>query len=196
MIRRAVLTLSCFALAGPAAAGWWEAFVDALRGEPGPKELARTERFSGGGVSFDVPAVLRRQVQGEERSREWSFSRGSFELELHDVEGRFEVADLLGTLVDAMGGGPRIKAEGPEPGRKVTLCGREVESVRARLQALGDWTVYEGFDLPAPEGRTRWLMFEDEPVKGQPSATARATYAAVLGSLRCEPVESGVATPR
>ena len=44
----------------------------------------------------EVPAVLRRQVQGEERSREWSFSRGSFELELHDVEGRFEVADLLG----------------------------------------------------------------------------------------------------
>lgn len=176
--------LALVALAPPG--DWWDAFVDALRGAPGRAELARVQSFAEDGLAFDVPAALRRTEKRLPSAREWSFARGGFELEVHDGEGRYSVADVLGTLADTLAGGKHVAAVGPEAGRKVTLCGREVESVRARIRVMDEWTAYEGFDLPASEGRVRWLLFQDELRDGQPSATARATYAAVLASLRCD----------
>jgi hypothetical protein len=162
--------------------------ADLLRGEPDAEELARNLRFEEAGISFDYPAVLRRRESTDaDGARRWSLEYGMFELALHADPERLRSQDYLGVLAESFAGGDRLDAEGPGAGRSALLCGQRLTAVRIRLKIGGDWSELQGFDLPAPSGGARMLVFDDEPVDSRPSAVAAATWERVLGSLRCDP---------
>jgi hypothetical protein len=161
---------------------------DLLRGEPSAEALAETAHFEGAGIAFDYPAVLRlREVTDDDGERSWSFEHGLFELELSERRVPLRAADFLGLLGDMFEGGRRVDAKPLDAGRTETLCGHRLTATRLRLKLAGDWSELQGFDLPAPPGESRLLIFDDEPGGEHPSAVARATWERVLGSLRCDP---------
>jgi hypothetical protein len=109
-----------------------------------------------------------------------------FELQLLAPQGELRGADYLGLLGSLFEGGRSIDAEAPGPGRTETICGHRITATRLRIKLMGDWSEQQAFDLPAPPGESRVLIFDDEPVDGKPSAVAAATWERVLGSLRCD----------
>lgn len=164
------------------------AMIDEWRGPPDAEDLEATAHFDEAGIAFDYPAVLRRRdetdVAGE---RTWSFEYGMFSLELHAPQRPLHAEAMLGVLADFLDvGGRSIDAQAPEAGRTVSLCGRETVATRTRVKLMGAWSQYEGFDLPAPDGEARMLLFSDEQTGGAASALAQATYARVFDSLRCD----------
>lgn len=162
--------------------------VDELRGPPDADAIAKSRRFEEDGIAFDYPAVLRPRLEEDEQGeRTWSFEYGMFTLEYRSSAVGVRTEDFLGVMVDLFEGGRSIDAEGPMPGRSVTLCGENVEATRIRVKLMGDWSSMEGFDLPGTDadGRVRSLVFDDEEVGGGESRLARETYARVLGSLTC-----------
>jgi hypothetical protein len=171
--------------------GWdtfWNAASDELAGPPDARALAKMERFDRSGISFDYPAVLRlrrdRKTADDAGDAHWNLSRGDFELDLHDASDAFSADayfEMLGSLFDD----ERGDVEGPEPGIEVTWCGRTIRAVRLRVTMFGDRHEMLGFGLPAPEGRSRVLLFDDVIVDGAGSTTASATFAAVDRSIRC-----------
>ena len=162
------------------------AFVDSLRGPPVANALEETAHFEAAGIAFDYPAVLRLREDFDESGRTWMFEYGMFSLELFAPSYETDVETHLELIASILAGGRSVDAEGASAGRTATVCGQERSAVRTRIKLLGDWSVQEGFDLPSRDGTPRLLMFDDEPVNGQPSALAMATYARVLGSLRCD----------
>jgi len=70
-------------------------------------------------------------------------------------------------------------------GDVVEFCGQHVEPVRLQLTLLDDPHEMKGYDLPAPDGEARFLVFDDALENNQPSAVAAATFAAVTATLRC-----------
>lgn len=194
-MRRGRLALPAVALLALAGCGrnssggiFFHTAWDLLWGEPDAEALAPSRRFAEAGIAFDYPALLRRREEtDDDGSRSWSLEHGMFELELSARRDGVTAEDLLGTLGGMFEGGRSLDAEGPMPGRVATLCGQRLTALRLRLKIAGDWSELEGFDLPAPAGESRLLLFDDEPVGDRPSAVARATYERVLGSLRCDP---------
>ncbi len=169
------------------------AFVDTLKGEPDAEELARSEKFDGAGIRFDYPAALRRRESSEDDGgRSWSFEYGLFELEMYAPTSEVRAADYLEMLGSFLEGGNSLDAEKIAPGRTETLCGHVITATKLRVKVMGDWSEYQAFDLPAPEGQARLLIFDDEPVNGQPSAAAKATWERVLASLECDAAFSPV----
>lgn len=167
---------------------FWHTVWDLLRGEPSEQALARSARFDEAGIAFDYPAVLRRRESiDEDGDRRWSLEYGMFELEMGAYRNDVRVADFLGLLGDMFAGGKRIDSEPLSDGATLTLCGSPVTATRLRLKLAGDWSELDGFDLPAPPGESRMLIFDDEPVAGKPSAIARATWKRVTASLHCDP---------
>lgn len=161
---------------------------DLLRGDPSEEALAPSSRFEGAGIAFDYPSVLRlREVVDEDGDRSWSFEHGMFELELSERKVPLRAADFLGLLGGMFEGGRSIDAKPLDAGRTEIICGHTLTAARLRLKLAGDWSELQGFDLPAPEGESRMLVFDDEPGGEHPSAVARATWQRVIGSLRCDP---------
>lgn len=164
-------------------AGW-----EATWGGPSDEALARSEHFEGAGIAFDYPAALRRRESvDEDGDRTWSFEYGMFELELYAPKSPVQAEMYLSALSEMLQGGRRIDATDPAVGKTETLCGRPLTATTLRIKMMGDWSEQEAFDLPAPEGEARLLMFDDEPVDGKPSKVARATRERVLSTLRCDP---------
>jgi hypothetical protein len=200
--RTTLLVLALLALAGCERNSSGGIFLhtawDLLWGEPDAEALAPSRRFDEAGIAFDYPALLRRREEtDDDGSRSWSLEHGMFELQLEARPDALSAADLLGTLGGMFEGGRSLDAEGPMPGRVASMCGQRLTALRLRLKIAGDWSELEGFDLPAPAGESRLLLFDDEPVGDRPSAVARATYERVLGSLRCDPafIPAPVETP-
>lgn len=191
--RRLALALTVGALCGCAANSQggiaWNTFWDLLVGAPDEAALAASTRFDGAGVVFDYPAPLRRRESvDEDGDRSWSLEHGMFELEvyapIHELSGEDYVA-MLGSVLGSEGNA--LSAQAPEPGQTVELCGQLITGSRLRVQIMGDWSEIEAFTLPAPAGESRLLVFDDEPVAGEPSAIARATRERVFATLRCRP---------
>lgn len=162
--------------------------VDELRGAPDADDLQASAHFDEAGIAFDYPAVLRRREETSDNgSRTWSFEYGMFSLELYAPTYDSDSATHLGLLADMFDiGGRSVDADAPLPGRQATLCGEDLTATRIRVKLMGDWSQQEGFDLPSPDGLPpRMLIFDDELVRGENSRLAEATYARVLGSLRC-----------
>jgi hypothetical protein len=171
-------------------AGW-----EATWGGPSDEALAQSEHFEGAGIAFDYPAVLRRRESvDEDGDRTWSFEYGMFELELYAPNTPVSSALYLSALSEMFQGGRRIDATDPAAGRTESLCGQSLTATTLRIKMMGDWSEQEAFDLPAPAGEARLLMFDDEPVGGKPSKVARATRERVLSTLRCDPTFLPVAT--
>jgi hypothetical protein len=161
---------------------------DLLRGDPSEEALAQSARFEGGGIAFDYPGVLRlRESTDEDGDRSWSLEHGMFELEVSARKDELRAADFLGVLGDMFAGGRSIDSKPLDAGRTEVLCGHRMTATRLRMKVAGDWSELQGFDLPAPPGEARMLIFDDEPGGANPSAVARATWERVLGSLRCDP---------
>jgi hypothetical protein len=174
-------------------AGW-----EAVWGGPSEEALARSERFEGAGLAFDYPAALhRRESVDEDGDRTWSFEYGMFELEVYAPTSPIDSALYLSALSDMFQGGRRMDATDPASGRTESLCGQRLTATTLRIKLMDDWSELEAFDLPAPEGEARLLIFDDEPVDGRPSSVARATRERVLATLRCDPgfVRTPVETP-
>jgi hypothetical protein len=166
------------------------AFWDELRGAPDAEDLVASAHFEGAGIAFDYPAVLHlRGGSDDDGDRSWSLEYGMFELEVRAPYYETTAADSLGVLADLFDGGRSLDAEPPVQGRTLTLCGEEVTSTRIRMKIVGDWSDMEGFDLPAEPGRSRLLIFSDEPVGGEPTPLSRATFERVISTLRCGPDE-------
>lgn len=166
----------------------WHTFWEVLWGAPDAQALKASTPFAGEGISFDRPAALReREEADDDGSHSWSFEHGMFELQLAAHRVPLRSADYLGLLGDMFEGGRSLDADGPMPGRTERLCGREVTATRLRLKIAGDWSEMQAFDLPAPPGEARLLVFDDEPVGDSPSPVAQATWSRVIGSLRCDP---------
>jgi hypothetical protein len=167
---------------------FFDALADELRGAPDAEALAASARFDEDGIGFDHPALLRRRERSDENgARSWKLERGMFTLQLYAPRTPLRAADYLGVLADLLADGERLDAEPPTAGRTAMLCGHALTSTRIRLKMMGDWSEIEGFDLPAPAGQSRMLLFDDEPVDGKPSSVASATRERVLASLRCDP---------
>lgn len=192
MRRQAALAAGVLALAGcdansgagiAARTAW-----DLVRGDPSAAALAESARFEAAGIAFDYPAVLRlRERIEDDGDRSWSFEHGMFELELSERRLPLRAEAFLGLLGDMFEGGRRIDAKPLDDGRTETICGQRLTATRLRIRFAGDWSEMQGFDLPAPPGESRLLIFHDEPGGDHPSAVARATWERVLGSLRCDP---------
>lgn len=165
---------------------------DELRGTPEAEALEETRRFEQDGIAFDYPAVLRLRLDdagGGERS--WHLEYGMFSVELMLSGTGIDGETYLDAMADLLAGGSSIDAQGPMRGRSAMLCGEQRIATRARVKLLGSWSAMEAFDLPAHAGLSRTLVFDDEEVRGGESRLARATYAHVLGSLRCTASDAG-----
>ena len=165
-----------------------QAGLEAVWGEPSAESLARSEHFEGAGIAFDYPAALRRRESvDEDGDRSWSFEYGMFELEVMAQNTPIGAQLYLDALSAMFQGGRRIDATDPRAGRTESLCGQRLTATTLRVKLMDDWSELEAFDLPAPEGEARLLVFDDEPLHGKPSAVARATRERVLATLRCDP---------
>ncbi|MBB5209512.1 hypothetical protein [Chiayiivirga flava] len=161
------------------------AMFDELRGAPGTAALARSARFDDGDVAFDYPAVLRARADDDDTDpRGWDFDYGMFSLRL-GAPGELDAETYLSLLADTFADGSRIDAEGPMPGRTAVVCGKEQVATRIRVRMMGSWSAMEGFDVPTGDGQTRMLIFDDEEAGSLETQLAHATYARVLGTLRC-----------
>ena len=167
---------------------FWQAMRDAVAGAPDASSLAERRRFEGAGITFEYPAPLHltRDPDGDQN---WTLTYGDFDLDVyayaHASPGS---ADYLAALESVLGT-ERANVETPADGESVTWCGREIKPVRMRLTLLGDRHDFRGYDLPAPEGETRFLIFDDVLEHGKRSQTADATFAAVAATLRCSTSE-------
>ena len=168
------------------AALMWNSAADELRGAPSAEALQKSAHFADGGVAFDYPTVLRERVDiDDDGDRSWNFEYGMYTLEVHHSRGEMAAADYLGALGELFAGGERLDAEPLAQGEPRELCGARRTPARVRLKLMGDWSEMQAFDLPAPKGESRLLIFDDELVSGAPSALGRATFERVLSTLRC-----------
>lgn len=163
---------------------FWRAARDAIAGAPDARALAERRRFEAAGISFEYPAPLHltRDADGDPN---WTLTYGDFDLDVYAfaLEGP-DAGDYLGALESVLGT-ERANVETPADDEPVTWCGREITPVRMRLTLFGDHHDFRGYDLPAPEGETRFLVFDDVLVNGKRSKTAEVTFAAVAATLRC-----------
>lgn len=161
---------------------FWNSMADTLRGPPNAQQLARTTHFERSGIAFDYPAVLRlREARHAGGNVEWNLEYGSYSASVHATDYEMTAADFVGLLA-AMG--ERLD-DSDMPPMTAALCGAAREPATAYVRLLGDPTRIEGYDLPAPSGQSRLLLFQDESVQGHPSTLAVATRERVLASLRC-----------
>ncbi len=168
--------------------GAWDTFIgamsDEIRGEPSAAAFREVRRFSKANVSFNHPELLRVRVDMDEYPS-WEFSRGEFELELHAPDFPYSSETYLDALVVAFG--PDESAEGAsEAPLKVEWCGTSITGVVRHMNMFGDHHRYQGFDLPATEDGSRFLIFGDMLQNGRWSTTAQATFDAVSASIQCE----------
>jgi hypothetical protein len=162
----------------------WNSAMDELRGPPSTKALSETAHFEGGGLAFDYPAVLRVREEMD-GGRQWKLEYGMYTLEVYAPKYEIAAADYLGTLQEVLAGGRSIDARPMTRGKPVALCGAPRTPVRVEIKMMGEWSRREAFDLPAPEGEARLLIFDDELLDPLGTALGRATRERVLGSLRC-----------
>ncbi len=162
---------------------FWNAACDAATGEPSEEDLAPVSHFAQAGIEFDHPSVLRlrRDEKGYPR---WTLSRGDVEVELHAPTSELAADDYLGLLAGVLDS-DRAKVERLADVPALALCGRTVTPIRLRLTLFGDRHEMTGIDLPAPDGESRFLVFDDVLDDGQGSRTAAAAFRRVLDSLRC-----------
>lgn len=164
----------------------WNSAVDELRGPPSEVALRQSARFVGGGLSFDYPAVLRLRPDFDpDGDRSWKLEYGMFTLEVRALRSPLSADDLLGTFESTFAGGDSFHAEARSSGEPIMLCGQPRTPVTLRLRMMGDWSRMTAIDLPAPEGESRMLVFDDELVAGEPSALGQATFDRVTRSLAC-----------
>jgi hypothetical protein len=161
------------------------AAVDAIAGPPDETSLQELRSFKHAGIAFQYPAALHVTLeQGDEGSARWKFGRGDFELELDASLGVSHARDYLrafaGLLADEKANSEWID----DPA--VTWCGHEILPSHLRVTLFGDRHDMRAFDLPAPEGETRFVIFEDVLADGRLSKLATAAYATFTKSLQCE----------
>jgi hypothetical protein len=163
---------------------FWRAARDAIAGAPDARALSERRRFEAAGISFEYPAPLHltRDADGDPN---WTLTYGDFDLDVYAFaqEGT-DAGAYLGALESVLGT-ERANVETPADGESVTWCGRAITPVRMRLTLFGDRHDFRGYDLPAPAGETRFLIFDDVLVNGKRSKTAEVTFAAVAATLRC-----------
>jgi len=136
--------------------------------------------FEEAGVAFDYPAALR-VMRDEDGHPWWTLTRGDFKLDVY-APPHIGVG-ALDVLVERYGD-DRHEVERVR-GEPVLWCGREFQPVHIRLTVFGNRREMRGYDLPAPAGETRFLIFDDVLVNGKRSKTAEVTFAAVAATLRC-----------
>jgi hypothetical protein len=167
---------------------FWQAMRDAVAGAPDASALAERRRFDAAGITFEYPAPLHltRDPDGDPN---WTLTYGDFDLDVYAyAHASPDSADYLAALESVLGT-ERAHVETPADGETVTWCGREIKPVRMRLTLFGDRHDFRGYDLPAPAGETRFLIFDDVLENGKLSKTAEATFAAVAATLRCSASE-------
>ena len=163
---------------------FWRAARDAIAGAPAASALSERRRFEAAGISFEYPAPLHLACDAD-GDPNWTLTYGDFDLDVYAFaqEGT-DAGAYLGALESVLGT-ERAKVETPADGEPVSWCGREITPVRMRLTLFGDRHDFRGYDLPAPAGETRFLIFDDVLVNGKRSQTAEVTFAAVAATLRC-----------
>lgn len=162
---------------------FWAAFSDELAGQPSDDDLKAAARFEQAGIAFEHPALLRVRSDDDVETPTWSLSRGDFELELHAPKGDVSADDYIGLLAEMAGGDDAIDyAEKTHP---VDWCGRRIEATEVSFELFGDVHVFTGFDLPAPEGESRYLVFDDVLIGGQPSKVFTRTLEMMKTSVTC-----------
>ena len=160
--------------------------VDELRGPPSAESLARSAHFDGAGLAFDYPAVLRQRAEtDDDGGREWNLEYGMYTLEVYAPKHEIAAADYLGAMQEVFGGGRSIDARALSEGEAVELCGAARTPVTIEVKLMGDWSRLEAFDLPAPAGESRLLIFDDELPTPNGTPLGRATRERVLATLRC-----------
>jgi len=160
----------------------WNAFWDELAGKPDARALSERRHFNQAGISFDYPAAL--HVERDSKGDLWRLGYGDFELEVHEsAHAAVSAAALFDGLSEVFG--HRAQPGTAAAGDVVEFCGQHVEPVRLQLTLLDDPHEMKGYDLPAPDGEARFLVFDDALENNQPSAVAAATFAAVTATLRC-----------
>lgn len=160
--------------------------VDELRGPPSAEALKKTAHFEGAGLAFDYPAVLRvREETEDDGGREWNFEYGMYTLEVYAPKHAIAAADYLGAMQEIFGGGRSVDARALAEGEPVELCGAARTPVTIEVKLMGDWSRLEAFDLPAPPGESRLLIFDDELTTPEGTALGRAARERVLASLSC-----------
>jgi hypothetical protein len=168
---------------------FWRAARDAIAGAPAASALTERRRFEAAGISFEYPALLHltRDADGDPN---WTLTYGDFDLDVYAFaqEGT-DAGAYLGALESVLGT-ERANVETPADGEPVTWCGRQITPVRMRLTLFGDRHDFRGYDLPAPAGETRFLVFDDVLENGKYSRAAEATFTAVAATLRCSASES------
>jgi hypothetical protein len=160
------------------------AFFDELRGQPSASALKELKHFNQAGISFDYPAVLRARVETDSYTN-WEFTRGDVELELHVPDFDYSANAYLGALADTMSSDKRPSV-GPKDAATVQWCGISITGVLWRINFFGDWHELHGFDLPATDKGSRFLVISDIVESGPWSATAQATFDVLNGSIRCD----------
>jgi len=163
---------------------FWTAARDAIAGPPDEKALLERRHFEQAGIAFDYPAPLH-VTSDADGDPNWTLTYGDFDLDVYAyAQGNIDAADYLGALESVLGT-ERANVETSVDTAPVMWCGRKITPVRMRLTLFGDRHDFRGYDLPAPAGETRFLIFDDVLVNGKNSSTAEAAFAAVAASLRC-----------
>jgi len=163
---------------------FWQAMRDALAGAPDASALAERRRFEAAGITFEYPAPLH-LTSDPDGDPNWTLTYGDFDLDVYAFAHESpNSADYLGALESVLGT-ERANVETPSDGEPVTWCGRRITPVRMRLTLFGDRHDFRGYDLPAPAGETRFLIFDDVLEHGKRSQIAEATFVAVAATLRC-----------
>lgn len=163
----------------------WNSAMDELRGAPSAARLSESAHFAQDGIAFDYPAVLRLREETDDDGREWNFEYGLYTLELYAPRHAITAEAYLGALGEVLGGGRSIDARALEAGTPVTLCGAPRTPWRIDVKLMGDWSRLEAFDLPAPRGESRLLIFDDELPTPAGTPLGRATRERVLATLAC-----------
>lgn len=160
---------------------FWSAARDYAAGPPDAKALSGRRRFEQAGISFEYPAPLRATVGSD--GDDWTLTYGDFDLELHAPQVEMSADDYVGTLAAVFDNG-RAHVEKLD-GLPVTWCGHDITPVHVRFTMFGDRHDMRGYDLPAPKGESRFLVFDDVLVDGMSSTVADAAFVIVAATLRC-----------
>jgi|GEM_PF-3350279 len=161
---------------------FWSAARDYAAGPPTAKALGERRHFEQAGIAFDYPAPLRMAVGND--GDKWTLTYGDFDLELHAPKVEMGSGDYIGLLADVLDS-ERARVEALA-GMAVTWCGQEIKPVHMRFTMFGDRHDMRGYDMPAPDGEARFIVFDDVLVDGKSSAVSEAAFALLASTIQCK----------